>query len=1034
MSTSAKHRFLLLVVFLTVPGLLLAQSPGAAVSGEVRDPSGSVVAGVSLEARCVESGVTYTAQTDESGRYEFRRLAQGRYRIRASYRGFQPSMAQDVLVSGSQTVSLDLTLQVEEVRQVVIVTGEAAPLDLSTTNTSSIIGTREMSSLPIAGRSLEQVALLAPGTIPVRAKDARGPNGFTKTISSSGSRGVTFLLDGLNIQHAIFADETPGGVSGLLLGMESVAEFEVISDAYPAFVAGGGGPVINVLSRRGTRELHGSLFEYYRNEALDARNFFDTTKPDLSRHQFGGAVGGPLPGRGITFFASYEGLHDRNGRTFFNTVPDERARLGILPDGPVTVSPAIKPILDLYPMPNGENFGDGTAVYAYQKVLPTDDHHLNLRTDVDLSPRDSLMARYTLQNSSRVAPLDISIEGFDNALDSRNHYLSVEHRRILSSRWINTLQVGLNRSGYSSVSTTRPDLGTVDPLIPGRNAFGRLNIRSLSSFGTDTADLSFTMNQLDVTDTMVYSNGRHDWTFGFNWKNYRSDGTYDFFFNGLLIYDNLRSFLTNRTQRFNGATADSDARKRYRQHLFAFYIQDQVRWRPDLTVSFGLRYEPFTVPTEADGKMANLRDLFDPAPTIGPMFENPSATNVGPRVGLAWNVGGSDRTVLRSGFGVFFDPIRENIFGYGARVQTPFVSVVTVNAPPYPDPFSGRAGPPREDNLEYDLRTPYMMRYHLMLQHELAHDLVGRIGYVGSRGVHLPRVGDINTPAPIGVDDQGLPYFAAGRAQRTNPTYERIRYTSTDANSFYNELQLGLTRRFKQGLQFGVNYSFSRSIDDASAYRRSFTNSVADVPPYYFDRTLERGLSNFHIAHNATFHYTWDIPFKGSGSNIASHLFRNWQSGGVLALSSGYPFSLNVSFDIANNTIREGHRPNLAAGASNNPVLGGPNEYFDVSAFELQQAGHLGNLGRNTLIGPGYASLDLMLLRQFRMAAGQALQLRLEVYNVLNRANFAAPQNSGTGGVILFNDTSGQPVGNAARIFSTIGPARQLQLGIRWTF
>jgi hypothetical protein len=289
-------------------------------------------------------------------------------------------------------------------------------------------------------------------------------------------------------------------------------------------------------------------------------------------------------------------------------------------------------------------------------------------------------------------------------------------------------------------------------------------------------------------------------------------------------------------------------------------------------------------------------------------------------------------------------------------------------------------------------------------------------------------------PDPLRIEPDGAVFFAPGTPVRKNPAFERVRFTSTDANSFYHELQLGLQRRLDQGLQFEINYSFSRSIDDASAYRRSFTNSVADVPPYYFDRTMDRGLSNFHVTHNAVFSYSWDLPFLRTATGALAAILRGWQTAGALTLSSGYPFTVNVAFDIANNTVREGHRPNLVAGASHNPVLGGPNRYFDVSAFELQPAGYLGNVGRNTLIGPGFAALDLMLMRAVSLGAQHRLQLRLEAFNLLNTANFAAPQNSGTGGVILFNDTTGAPLGNAARIFSTTSPARQVQLGVRWAF
>ncbi|MBI4483558.1 MAG: TonB-dependent receptor [Acidobacteria bacterium] len=995
------------------------------------------MAGVLLEARQQESGTVYTVLTDSRGLYEFLRLPPGHYELRASYQGFKPTEDKVLSLNAGQVVSLDLVLEVRGAEQVITVTGEPAPLDLSSPNVSHLINDISLNSLPINGRSLDQLALLAPGMIPVRALDYRSINGFTHKISSNGARGGAslFLLDGTDIQQAILST-TPGGVSGLLLGMESVQEFEILNDAYPAYLGKGGGAVVNVITRRGTADYHGSAFEYYRDSALDARNFFDDEIPSFSRHQFGGSIGGPLPGTGNTFFSSYEGLRERLGMTLFNTVPTVAARRGLLPQKAVQVAPEMRPIIDRYPLPNGLDFGDGTAVYSYQKVQPTDDHHLNLRTDFTLGQRDTLFLRYTFQDSAKITPLDFSIEGFDNDLQARNQYLTLEESHIFSPRLLHTFQLGFNRSYYSSRGFTRSDLRAVLPLIEGRRNFGRLNVRGASSFGTDTAELLFPMNQYELSDSFHFAARKHSLRLGFNWKDYQSNGFYNFFFDGLLIYENLESFLINNPQRFQGAEAGADAHKNYRQNLFALYVHDQYRWSPQLTLSYGLRYEWFTVPTEKGGRLSNLRRLMDPAPTVGnPLFQNPSHLNFAPRLGLAWNVGGGDRTVLRSGFGIFYEPIQENIYGYGARIQPPFVSVRTITRPPYPQPLSGRIrGRQRLDPLEFEPVTPYAMRYHLTLQQMWGRHLVLTAGYSGSRGVHLPRAGDINGAQPLSLGPDGRPYYGSSVGPRRNPEFDLVRYTSTDANAVYNSLQLGLARRWNSGLQFQFTYAYGRSIDDASGYRREFTSSIADVPPDYYYLGAERALSNFHITHHAVLHYTWDLPFHFPGRGFAALLLNDWQTAGIVTVSSGYPFTANVSFDIANNQVREGHRPNLVPGANNNPVLGGPDRYFNVSAFQLQAPGYLGTLGRNTLVGPGYGSVDFVATRKIRLSEGQRLQFRFEVFNLLNRPNFAAPQNSATGGVIVFNSLNGIPVGNASKIFSTLGSSRQLQLGLRWSF
>jgi len=1034
-----------LIFLLSMPSIW-AQSPAAQVSGQIRDASGAVIPGVILEAHDQESGRIYSVLTDEEGRYEFLRLAPGNYEIFASYRGFQSIQDKKLSLSAGQAISLDLTLEVQEAQQSITVIGEAVPLDLSSPHLSFIVNKVSFSSLPINGRSIHSLALLAPGMIPVRAKDTRALNGTTQEISGNGARGTEFILDGTDIQHPILKT-TPGGVSGLLLGMDSVQEFEVLNDAYPAYIGGSGGATVNVITRRGSRSFHGSLYGYFRNSAMDARNFFDrdpsnpferSDPPSFNRQQYGGSVGGPLPGEENTFFFSYEGLRERLGMTLINTVPNDDAREGLLPTGPVTVAEEIKPILNLYPRANGRDFGDGSAEYLFQQQQPTDDQHFNARTDFQLASSDSLFLRYTFHDSEKLAPFEVSIEGFDSDLSSRNQYLTVEETHLFSSRLLHTAHFAYNRGAYTSNSVaSTPELEAAPKLIPGRPNMGRINIRGLTSFGTDTADVDFPFGQYQTSSAFQFSSGNHDLRWGFDWKHYRSDGAYNFFFDGLLIYENQEDFLTNAPRRFIGAEADADSQRAYRQNLFALYIHDQYRWNPSLTLSYGLRYEWFTVPTEKLGRISNLRKLTDAAPTVGdPLFENPSHLNFAPRVGLAWNFGGNEPTVLRTGFGIFYESIRENIFGYRVRIQTPFTTVRTIIGPPYPDPLGGgRAGRPRQDPIEFELSTPYLMRYHLMLEQALGQNLVLRVGYSGSRGVHLPRVGDTNIPAPISVDPDGrLVFDTAGRPRRPNSNVDSVRLSSTDANSVYNSLQMGLTRRWESGFQFVFNYTYGRSIDDASAYRREFTNSLPE-PPYYFDRTADRGLSNFHIAHHAVFQCTWSLPLSFPLSSVAGILLNDWQTSGILTLSSGYPFTGNVSFDIANNGVREGHRPDLVAGADNNPVLGGPDTYFDVSSFELQPRGRLGKLGRNTLIGPGHATLDVAATRTVQLTEQHGLQFRLEVFNLLNRVNFSHPQNRGAGGgVIIFNNTSGIPIGNAATIFSTTGSSRQLQLGMRYTF
>lgn len=1039
------NRILMAFVLLSGPGL--AQETTATLLGRVYDQSGALLVGALVRVENNETGQSRLAVTDGSGSFRLSQLAPGNYRVSVEKAGFQSVVKQNISLGVSQEIVLNFTLPLGTIAESVVIEGELPLIDVLNPALSGYVGSKEIRGLPLNGRSLDQLILLEPGALAVRGATRDFSAGKTAKVSINGMRpsSVSFLLDGTDINH-VLNNKTPGSAAGLLLGVEAVREFAVLASAYSAEFGRSAGGVVNIVTRSGRKDLHLSLFEFLRNSALDAKNFFDRHDqpiPPFKRNQFGLAVDGPIVRERAFFLAGYEGLRERLSVSRVDTVPSEAARSGRFTDPasgrPVAVAPQIRPFLELYPRPNGNELGGGAAEHIAARSQPTRQDYFVARIDYELSPKDSFFARYNLDDSKSIEPEPDAVSGFAVDFSARNQYLTLEERRFISNRTINNFRFGFNRSQLWSQPISPPQAAGLVRL-PGRppDAFPVIGVIGLTNLGhSPRSRFGGAMNLFEYADTLSYLSGPFALKAGMNAKRFQMNDFDDFMYDGNFRFNNLTDFLSGRSARFQGVLPGSDSYRNYRQSMFAFFLQSEIRLKQRANLSLGLRYEFITVPTEKNGKIANLRRFSDSETTVGdPFFENPSLKNFAPRIGFALDLTGSGRTTLRSGFGIFYDQVLENIYGTVARLNPPFSNSVVINNPSFPDPFQGRGRVTisrRLDPLEFELHTPYAMHFHLTLQQQLPASASVTLSYVGSRGLHLARRGDANVALPETLPDGRL-FFPRGAARR-NPNFDSINLTSTDANSFYHALQIGFIRRHG-GWSAQAAYTLSKAIDDASMTRRSESfNDTGDAKPYYPDRKLDRALAGFDVRHNFVFNFTYDLPF-GRGRRWESplaHLLSGWQASGIATISSGFPFTALVGFDITRSLVRDGHRPNLRPGRSANPVLGGPDRYFDVSAFELQPEGFLGTLGRNTLIGPGYATFDLALVKRVEMGESAALDFRFEAFNLFNRPNFASPNNAQFG-TVVFNDSSGIPVANAARIASTVGSSRQLQFGLKLTF
>ncbi|MFQ5777087.1 MAG: carboxypeptidase regulatory-like domain-containing protein [Terriglobia bacterium] len=1044
-----------LIAIVSVPPAS-AQVTTGTILGTVMDESGSVVPDTKITLTHLATGIARTVVTDNQGRYQVPGLALGSYEVKAERSGFQASVRTGIELTIGRHAIVDLTLKVGAMTEQIVVSGEPPLVDSTGSTLAGLVDDKKMRDLPLNARTYVQLTTLEPGV-----QEFRNVGEPTATFPGSG-RGMriaingarpelnNYLLDGVDAGDAY--NNSPGSAAGLFLGVETLREFQVLTNTYSAEFGRVGGGIINAVSRSGGNEFHGTVFEFHRNDELDARNFFDGDEaPEFKRNQFGFVFSGPIKKDQTFFLVSYEALRERKGRTIVSVVPDDNARLGILPDPAnpgatitVPVSPAVQPYLDLYPRQTRDpnpNDGVGESIFAFTQ--PTTEDFVTVRIDHKFSDSDSLFARYTFDDAEVLRPLAFPQFAVDD--DSRNQYLTIEEQRIFSPNLLNTFRFGFNRSRFRVLDVERTPIDPALSFIDGKS-FGMLNVGGLPLMGITTfgPNTSPTQNLFDFTDNVAYTNGPHSLKFGVNVKRFQINEINSLQDNGQWVFFNLATFLTNQPFAFTSLQTTASVTRGYRQTLVGFFVQDDVRVRPRLTLNLGLRYEFVTVPTEHRGRIANLRNPFtDATPFVGnPIVDNPSKTNFAPRIGFAWDPFGAGKTVVRGGFGLYHNQVAYSLFFRALQFTPPFSGFGALPAPPVGPPFVAFPRIPPQffpANIifptPFDLDTPTVLQYNLNLQHEILPDTVVTVGYVGSRGIHLGRATEINTFRFQLVN--GEKFFTPG--PRINPNWVGLNVIDTGGNSYYNSLQLGLNKRFSQGLQFQVSYTYSHSIDDSPPLLRDVESSASIVMDA-LDRRKDRGNSNFDIRHNLTFNYTYDLPLGRTATGTQRKLLNGWQVSGITTIKDGTPFTVENGFDRA-RTGKLGpfntDRPNLAPGASNNPTGGGPNQFFDPSAFALQPAGFFGNLGRNTLIGPGLVNFDFSVVKNTEVSEKVNIQFRSEFFNIFNRANFSVPTGPGRLaflGAAPFPGAPGVPNPAAGRIFKTVTESRQIQFGLKIIF
>ena len=1006
----------------------------ATISGTIDDANKGVLPGATVTVTNTATNLVRSATANEVGRYVLAGLTPGVYDLKADMNGFVPFARSGVTLAIGEHVVINLTLQLAGVEISETVT---VPILNANPELSYLVGSETIEQLPLNGRNYTDLALLQPGVLAYPHRDGGSvvAHGLGMSMNGQDPRSNVYLLDG-TIQND-FTNGPAGSAAGTALGMETVREFRVETNAYGAEFGRNSGGQVNVLTKSGSNQYSGSLYEYHRNDALDARNYFDSLgKPDFHRNQFGGAVGGPIRRNREFFFVGYEALIERLGKTVSTVVPDDNARMGILPSGNVGVHPAVAPFLNEYPRANGPLLGQGLAVYNFPFGQRLDQQFVQGRVDVSRDSRQ-YFARYTLDDTEQFLPTDYP--QFPRTFFSRNQFFTGEYRQVLSGAAVNTARIGFSRTRIGQ----NVEANTSQPLpvfVPGRDLTGSIDVGGMRRFGPQSsANLRLVQNVFSFQDDLVKVLGRHLLKAGALVERYQDNMVNPTFSLGIYAFPNLSAFLRNVPNNFVGLTPEAQFDRYWRFTLFGVYLQDEYQLAPGLTLNAGLRYEFSTMPEDIYGRDSALPDLTASQPVVGPLYENPTYTNISPRTGVVWDLLGNGTTIVRGGYGLYFNT--NNHQNLIVTVTNPPATPrpVIVN-PTFPNPDFNRAGAISIRPVQYDLENPRVHVYNANVQRELWGRTAVMAGYAGSRGRHLLRSGDVNTARPV-IQPDGTVFIPAG-TPRPNTAFSTIELKSSDGDSWYNALIIDVRRRLYNGFSVQSSYTLSKSEDttQASTFFSDATNGTTSALPEYIPG-YNKGPSDFDTRHNWVMSFTWELPFARNASPAVAAIASGWRFSGIWTMRSGQPLTVFVTANRSRSQWNPSRgpgigqdRPSYAPGfGPDNAINGTPEQWFNAAAFVLQPAGTFGNTGRGDVTGPNLRTLDLSLSKSARLTAlgsSGRLEIRLEGFNVLNRTNFGIPELRAFAG-----QADGEaPLATFGRISNTITSSRQIQVGVRVAF
>ena len=1097
----------LVAMCLAIPAL--AQLPTGTILGTARDASGGAVASANVTVRNTETGLTRTISTGDDGAYRFAGLPVGHYEVKVEKEGFKSTTQKGVVLDVSQEVVTNFALEVGATATQVIVTGEAPVVNTTSGQLGGLVSEEKIAQLPLNGRNYLDLTLLQPGVSQSTTVINLGGGTQGAIYSSNGAPIISnsFLLDGTPLQTVFGFNGA--SASGTTLGVDGIREYKVVTNAFSAEYGMNMGSQMTIVSKGGSNQFHGDVFEYLRNRVLDARNFFDYSyqqpgakrSPQYERNNFGAAFGGPIRKDKTFFWAVYEGLKETKGfPVITNTIPSTCVNEGTSGSfvvdsacdpkigtpgepAPFAVNPAIRPLLALYTPAN--------ANYTFTR--PTSVQYGQIRVDHNFTNNDSFFTRYTIEDASEVVPgpgndssnaVPYGFKQFKDSWTSRNQYLTLSENHAFSPSFLNTARISYSRTNIpTNFVITDPAVEAADVSFTGAGTpMGLLVIGSagngapgqITTMGPDLASPNFHLQNFgSLGDDLFYSKGKHALKFGALLNHINlvigetvlNRGKVNFTSCADSGDDPLLCFLENQPSFEIGAIQGGVPRRHFNFDTIGFYLQDDWRTTSKLTLNLGLRYEFNTTIREAHGLESALRSPLDAQLTQGPIMRNASLKNFSPRVGFAYDLTGKGKTSIRGAFGIYYDVATIGMTTFlevvgdppfralqGQPLPVPGLSTfqpgfLTQNPGPFQPPFFSPGAtnsfpgyaPVSPLNLDdYNVKQPYLMQWNLSLDHQLPGGVGLSISYVGTRGVHIWGQSEANPCAPTGYDDaahtspnwvnnQGpggtptecpganlvtpgghtCPLFVApnfsipfpdGRPNCSFASFDRL---DTNSRTWYDGLQVSVQKKLQHGLEFQTSYTYAKNLDTTQG--QLFIDSEIRTNPYA-PFNFDKGRSVVDARHNLRFNTLYHFP-DWKSDRLASKLVNGWWMGNIISIQSGYAFTPVVTGDQSlsgiNGVNAYSDRPDRAASFdASKVILGKPEEWFDLSMFAVQPIGHLGNVSRGSLTGPGLFNWDFSMNKDTKLALlGEAgnLEFRAEFFNVFNHANFNQPNPSVTG-------------------------------------
>jgi len=1041
-----KARFVFGVVFslLCLSSVALAQNYRGSVRVRVSDQNGAAVKGARLSIVSQDTNETRTSTSNERGEYVFSLLRPGAYRLQVEQTGFQTS-SSELIVRVNQEAKLDVALYVTGTQvDPIIVSDSASPLKQDSAAQGAVIDNNQVTGLPLDGRNFLELALLAPGATPSAPGSAGSVRGdFAFSINGQREDANNFLLDGVyNVDPKL-------NTFGVKPPVDAIREFEVLSSVYDASFGRSAGAQVNVVLKSGTNGFHGTAYEFLRNQSLDARNYFapaDQPDPTYRRNQFGFSFGGPIVKDRSFFFGDYEGLRGREGITRLANVPTARERIGdfsqlpqqfwpLIPGtqtqfpGGVIPQQALNPIglkiAALYPLPNRNVPGQN---YVASPVQRDRNDSFDARVDHKFNDNSQFSARYSFADRTLFEPYSgvtqVFVPGYGNTVYRRGQNLMLNEHHIFSPRFVNDARLAFSRVGNqvqienAGVSVNQ-QVGLPELSLNQRDyGLSFIRVTGYSPLGHEYNNpQDSTTNVFQFLDTATYATGSHLLKFGFDFRYAQQNAFRDVQSRGLMTFPGQISFVLPNGQPtvfpfitgnplanllFGLPLVTGGARLDNHQHLrtesYNLFINDNYRITPRLTLSAGLRYEYNSPPVDANDR-ANIYD-----PATGKLVQVGTAgipragyetdkNNFAPRIGLAYSLGANNTTVVRAGYGVYFDqsPLAP---GEGLYFNAPYFDFrfyyQNDQAPltlynPFPFNIPSFA-PPSAFAFDRNLRTAYTQHWNLSVQQQLGGNTVAEVAYVGSKGTKLLASRDINQPA-ASIQQPNLP---------RNPLFGEITQQESSAASNYHSLQARLQQRLTAGLSLLGAYTFGKSIDNASGIFSS--TGDPNYPQNSFNMAAERGRSGFDVRHRLSLSYSYELPFGKNQKGAAKALLAGWQTFGVITLQTGRPFTVALlpEFDNSNTGISNlgflgNDRPNLIGQVRlDNPTV---ERWFNTAAFAVPAFGNFGNSGRNIVDGDGYQNVNFSLVKNTAIKESVNVQFRAEFFNLFNHPNFGLPDN-----------------------------------------